>query len=537
MATTKLTRLFPPPNVLSTADVKNHEGFPAFSIPLAERCLRVLTTGTFENTFYVQAETLANEALENFGRMAGEDAELFARMIVYARNEGLLRTVPITALVVLSKANIYLAQEIFPQVIRTPNDLRDFVALVHGKGIREGMGRGVKRAVNDWLANLSEYHAIKYGSDGNAFSLRDIMRLSRPIPWNKRLKALFQYLVKGWEDGLGEQLPQVAAFQALKGTRDPAIQRERVRAGRLPYEVVVGAVKPDVALWRELMGQMPIFALLRHLNTLARVGVFQEAASVAHVVARFTDAEHVQRSKILPFRWHTAHGMLLPEVPRAIAEAVEQALELSVANMPRLAGRVCIAPDVSSSMRNVLSERGKTRLVEIAAIFAASALKQSQEALVLPFNTNVLDCRVSARDTLMTTASRLAGLCAGGTALGAPVAWMTARKERVDTFIGITDNEDWCYAGPGPKGFANLWREYRHAVNPAAKAYLLTISPYATKVSPPGDPGIHYIYGWSDAVLPYIQRVESGLGLQIEEIRRTPLTRQEKSPVGENEEE
>jgi 60 kDa SS-A/Ro ribonucleoprotein len=523
---------------------RNYEGFPTFTRSIEEQALQILTTGVFENTFYVDANTLSQEALAVIGRMAAKDPELLAKMIVFARNEGLLRTLPITALAVLSYTDSTLFARAFPIVIRTPNDLKDFVILVRRGGMRAGLGRAVKRAVNTWLNGLTEYHAIKYGSRSGDVSLRDVLRITHPKPKDGRTDALFHYLVHGLtpenDARVREELPQVGAMERLKGATDPAERRRLIAEGRLPYETVIGATTPDTALWAELMRQMPYMALLRHLNTLARAGVLADPEAVEYVVERLTNREAVASSMVLPFRFYIAHQSLDAEAPRAIREALEEALELSFANMPHLPGVTCIAPDVSGSMSGgFVSGKGQARFIDIAAIFAAACLKQSNEAIVLPFEDRVIDVRLSARDTLMTTADRLAKIGGGGTAVGAPISHLLAKRIRVDTFVGITDNEDWCYGWDGTTlaqfqrapvergdeyGFLNAWRKYKAKVNPNAKAFLVTLAPYRDSVAPQNEPDVWFIYGWSDAVLPFIARTLQGAGTQMDAVRAISLT-------------
>jgi 60 kDa SS-A/Ro ribonucleoprotein len=272
-------------------------------------------------------------------------------------------------------------------------------------------------------------------------------------------------------------------------------------------------------------------ALLRHLNTLARAGVLADGEAVEYVVERLTNREAVAKSMVLPFRFFLAHQTLEASVPRAIREALEEALELSFANMPQLPGATCIAPDVSGSMScGFVSGRGQARFIDIAAIFAAACLKRSPDAIVLPFEHRVIDVRLTARDSLMTTADRLAKIGGGGTAVGAPVSRLLGKRIRVDTFVGITDNEDWCYGWDSQTytrsdeyGFLNAWRKYKAKVNPNAKAFLVSLAPYRHSVAPQNEPDVWFIYGWSDAVLPFIARTLQGAGTQMDAVRAISL--------------
>jgi 60 kDa SS-A/Ro ribonucleoprotein len=509
-------------NTIPKPDGLNHAGGPSYTRSLEEQCLQVMMTGVWQNTYYADQQTLVQEALTVFQQMALKDSVLFAKMIVFARNKGFIRTAPITALVVLSTADVTSFCQAFPLVIRTPNDLKDFVTVVRSRQLRQGMGRAVKRTIGDWLNNLSEYHTIKYGSKGSDWSLRDILRLVRPVPKSQRSSVMFNYL----RDGLTTEnavnvktlLPQVATVELLKDTTDQTEQLALITQGRLPYEVVVGAIKPTVEIWTALMEQMPIFALLRHLNTLNKAGVFADRKAVQYVVGRLTDQKVIQNSKILPFRFFTAHNSLDDSVPRAISEALETALEISFENMPMLEGRVCVGPDTSGSMSSLVSAQGKTRFIDIAAIFTAAMLRKTDDALILPFDTRIHPCKLSSRDTLMTTARSLAAYGGGGTNVGAPLEFLLEKKIPVDVFIGITDCESW-----HGRGFMPAWRDYKKKVNPNAKAFLLTIAPYRHAVAPESEGDVYFIYGWSENVLPFIAQTLSGGAEQLDVVRALNL--------------
>jgi 60 kDa SS-A/Ro ribonucleoprotein len=165
--TTKINKLFGA-SAYDSATQRNYEGAPTFNRSPEESLVRVLTTGTFEPTYYASDVTLADEALSLFRGFAENDPHFLAQAILYARNEGLMRLAPITALVLLSASPNPDAKEmfhrIFPQVIQTPGDMQDFVSLCRGGKLRV-MGNAITHAVGRWLSSMSEYHAIKYGAE------------------------------------------------------------------------------------------------------------------------------------------------------------------------------------------------------------------------------------------------------------------------------------------------------------------------------------------------------------------------------------
>ncbi|MBN1122124.1 MAG: TROVE domain-containing protein [Anaerolineae bacterium] len=450
-------------NPYARANGLNPEGFPSFTRSLEEAYIQVLLTNTLTGTFYATESQLLDESLKLHAEIALTDPAFMARAIVYARRQGLMRLQPVVGLAYLAKADLALFHRVFPEVILTPGDLTSFVEIVRGGVVPGGMGRSIKKAINGWINGLSEYHAIKYGTGGQGYSLRDVLRLTHPKPPTETQDAIFHWLAdrETWLEAEGKHAltPQIDAFERLKqagGNGDQVEARQLIEEGRLPYEVVTGVIGLDFETWRALMQQMPYFALLRHLNTLQRAGVLKHIDSAKYVAGRLNNADALRKARVLPFRLYMAYRMFDPRnrAERKVADALVEALEASFANMPELGGEVAIAPDVSGSMSGgIAGQRGKTRYIDIAGIFTAALLKASGGAIILPFETDVVKIKLSAHDSAMTTADRLAKIGGGGTAVSAPVSYLLDKRIRVDTFIGITDNIEWARDQSGRHGF------------------------------------------------------------------------------------
>jgi 60 kDa SS-A/Ro ribonucleoprotein len=520
--------------------VTNHEGAPAYLRSLREQTVQVLATGTFGDTFYASGKDLAAEAMEVLLRARTECPEFLARALVWAREKGFMRTLPVTGLAILSGgrgATKALFETAFPRVIRTPDDLRAFTALCVAGTIpgRKGLGGVAVAAVRKQMNTLGEYHAVKYGSAASReITLRDVLRLSHPHPTDAALSERFGWLVGGVRR-LGQDPalnPRIRAFEALKRATTEDAQIAFIREGGLPYEAVVPALRAMTPrIWAELLRQAPYMNLLRNLVTFTRHGVFQEEANVKYAVGRLTDQRAVEGSKVFPFRFLNAWKRYVATngFDSRIADALREALERSFVNLPSFGDRtVAIGTDVSGSMTTEpVSAKNPSHCIEIAGVFTGAILRRVQgRAIPLPFDTEVYpDCGLSARDEILTTADKIAGFGGGGTAIGSPIEHLLRRKTKVDCFIGITDNVDWAHGDrySCSEGFLGLWRRYRSEVSPGARAYLVTIAPYREVVAPSGEKGVRFIYGWSDAVLKFIaQDLNSGAS-QVSEIESMNL--------------
>ncbi|MEK7649206.1 MAG: TROVE domain-containing protein, partial [Patescibacteria group bacterium] len=381
-------------------------------------------------------------------------------------------------------------------------------------------------------------------------TLRDILRLLRPTPTSPAQSELFRYIVKG-ELGDDPSLnPKLHTYEQLKKSTNEQEIIELIRKGRLPFEVVIPAVKEMTpAIWTELLYQAPYQNLLRNLATFTRHGVFADEKNVSYAVERLTNPEAIEHAKILPFRFFNAWKKYTEseQADSRIADALREALERSFVNMPELgSGTIALGIDVSGSMKQpIAGQKGSMVYCDIAGIFTGALLKRIKDrAITLPFEGKVVSADgISGRDDIMVTAEKVTEMSNGGsTAVGAPIEHLLKNKIVVDTFIGITDDQDWAH-GQGYEcsgSFINLWREYKKNVNPNAKAFLVTIAPYRDTSVPKGEKDVYFIYGWNANALKFIASTLNGGNNQVEAIKTMSLekiTNTSASPEDADEEE
>jgi 60 kDa SS-A/Ro ribonucleoprotein len=533
---TKIEQLFAP-GAYDNAPATNYEGAPTFLRSDEESLARVLTTGMLEPTFYASAQELAGETLALFASFAEKDPRYLAQAILYARNEGLMRLAPLTALVALSAAPNEDAKEmfrlVFPRVVRTPGDLQDIISLCRAKKIR-GMGKVVQRAAGRWLAAMSEYHAIKYGAESQAMSLRDIYRLTRP-KLTGRPNDIARYLVKG---EVVDGLTQIAGYEAFKAAAKayrgtPTLDGEKqllalIAEHRLPWEVVSSQVSGSKAVWKAMLYQMPYMALLRNLNNMLKYEVTHENEALGYITRTLADPKRVAASKQFPFRFISALKVIEKSDGKGvekIKEALETALELSFANMPELGDRVLIANDISGSMASRPSPKSDMTMAEIAGVFAAAAFKKAAKGEIVSFDTAAHPRAINQGQSLAQIA-KVVSAWGGGTSLSAPLEYAFGGKGKArhyDVAIFITDSESWVDHLTRNRGALDLIREYRKRVNPGLLVFFMQLMPYKHAVVPPDEPGCYYLYGWDSAVMGFIAQMARGGASQIEAIRAISL--------------
>jgi 60 kDa SS-A/Ro ribonucleoprotein len=245
-----------------------------------------------------------------------------------------------------------------------------------------------------------------------------------------------------------------------------------------------------------------------NLNTFARQGVFAVDGLPQLLADRLRNAEAIAQARAFPYQLLAAYKSATADVPLAVRNALQDAMEIALSNVPTLAGKVVVCPDVSGSMASPVTGRragGTTaiRCIDVAALYAAAVLRKNADATVLPFEADVVSVQLNARDTVLTNAERLAAIGGGGTNCSAPLARLNAQKAKADLVIFISDNESWVDSSRrGATATLREWELFR-VRNPNAKLACVDLQPYAsTQASERED--ILNIGGFSDEVFKII---------------------------------
>ena len=193
-----------------------------------------------------------------------------------------------------------------------------------------------------------------------------------------------------------------------------------------------------------------------NLNTFARHGVFKQKGMTARIADRLRHPEAIAKARVFPYQLMVAYAMAdaNADIPKYICEALQDAMEVAIANVPSVDGKVYVCPDVSGSMPSPVTglRKGATtavRCIDVAALVAAAVLRKNPRTEVVPFECDVVQMRLNPRDSVMTNASKLAAVGGGGTNCSAPLALLNRRKATGDLVIFVSDYESWVDAGRG----------------------------------------------------------------------------------------
>nr|WP_236691972.1 TROVE domain-containing protein [Amantichitinum ursilacus] len=507
-----LTASLPQTNTL------NRSNAAAYAYKPEHKLAQLVMTGCLNQTFYAQAELQLADVLT---LCAGLDARFIAQAAIYGRQRGHMKDMPALLLAVLSRKDAALFAQVFDQVIDNGKMLRNFVQIMRsGATGRKSLGSRPKKAVQAWLNRATEAQLLS-ASIGSAPSLADVIKMVHPKPQEAWREAFFAWV-------LGQSCNRAAlpplTQQLLAFRADTALEMPNV-----PFQLLTSSAL-NSAQWGRLAERMGWQALRMNLNTLARQGVFVQPGMIDMVAARLADPELVAAARVYPYQLLAAWRMTGGEIPAQIKNALQDALEIALRNVPALQGHVVVCPDVSGSMSSPVTgwRPGATtavRCIDVAALMAAAVLRQCPQARVLPFETKVVQVRLNARDSVLTNAEKLAAIGGGGTRCSAPLAQLVKEKAVVDTVILVSDNESWIDARRhGATETLQQWQQIKHR-NPQARLICIDMQPYGTTQAQES-PDILNVGGFGDAVFDVVAQFAAGsfgAGHWVNAIKRTRL--------------
>lgn len=488
------------------ANTFNEAGGTAYKLTPKHALAQYSATGCFSNTFYAEAGAQLDKVLA----LARElDAEFVARTAVYAREKGFMKDMPALLVAVLSTKDKELFERVFPRVIDNGKMLRNFVQIMRsGAAGRKSLGSLPKRMVRDWFETRKAETIFKQ-SIGASPSFADVLKMVHPKPKDAEKEALYGYLIGRRIDA--DRLPEIVkSFERFKAG-------ETMEVPDVPFQMLT-ALPISSKEWTEIARAGGWQMTRMNLNTFQRHGVFESAEIVGIIANRLRDREAIKRANVFPYQLLTAFTAASANrgMPRAITDALQDAMEIATENVPEINGKVFVFPDISGSMQSPVTgyRKGATsavRCLDVASLVAAAILRKNPTAEVIPFSDNVVEARLNPRDSVMTNANKLAGLPSGGTNCSAPLRRLNQCKSNADLLIYVSDNESWMDSNRSwNSGTETMkqWNEFK-THNPQAKLVCIDIQPYAhTQAGERAD--ILNVGGFSDQVFTLLAEFASG---------------------------
>jgi hypothetical protein len=394
------------------------------------------------------------------------DPVFVAKAALYARNAFGMRSVSHLVAGELAKRvkGAPWTKHFYAKVARRPDDVMEtlgYYLATYGRPIPNSLKKGLGTA----LAHFDEYQLAKYRLEHGEFKLVDAVNLVRP-----RATLALGKLMRG-------ELAPAGTWETKLTQAGEESSLERVAEAK-------------AEAWAELVQERKLgyLALLRNVRN-----ILTHAPEVADELARqLAEEKSVRRSLVFPFQFLSAVEVLKQGNLRGagrVMEALNDAIDHSLANIPKFEGRTLIALDSSGSMV------GQPQA--IGSLFAAALVKTIDADLML-FSDDARYVSLNRRDTTLTLAKSIPFI-SGGTNFNA----IFQRASRgYDRIIILSDMQGWMGGGAPVEAFAAYQKRY----DVAPCVYSFDLKGYGTLQFPQA--GVYCLAGWSDRVFEIMQKLD-----------------------------
>lgn len=518
------------------ANTTNKAGGKAYKFTdkhaLAQYCL----TGTFNGTFYSNAQTQLDEVIKLSAKVS---PEYIASLAVYAREHGHMKDTPAFLLAVLANRDIELFKRSFNQVVDNGKMLRNFVQIIRsGATGRKSFGTAIKKTLQNWLNARTDYQ-IFHDSVGNTPSLSDVIKMVRPKPANKKREVLYAYVTdklsfkksaktiictKSVPAGRGKfkdvrvktaDIPDcIKSYEKYKLTGTGEVPK-------VPFQLLT-ALNLGTKEWSAIADNAKWQMTRMNLNTFQRHGVFDNKKMVNSIATRLADRENVLGAKAFPYQLFTSYKYADASVPHKVRDSLQDAMEHAIENVPEIDGEVTVCVDVSGSMGcavtgNRPGATSKMTYVDVAGLITSAIMRKNPSAKVIAFNHSAQAVHLNSRDSVMTNAQKIANLLSGGTDCSAPIQMLNQTGDKSDLIVMVSDNESWHglsggryrgYWGNSGTDMMAEWTKFKKR-NPNAKLVNIDIEPNGNSQTKSSDDVLN-IAGFSDICFSIINAFARG---------------------------
>jgi len=410
------------------------------------------------------------------------DKQFVAKSALYARTVFGMRSITHAVAGELAKQvkDQAWTKKFYTKVISRPDDITETLAYYlknYGKPLPNALKRGLAGA----LEGFNDYQLAKYKGEGKTLSMIDAVNLVHPRATD-------------------------ALTKLMKGTLEPAETWETKLTVIGQSDGTEGektALKKEA--WEQLIKEKKLgyFALVRNLRNILE----QSPKILPEALAMLCDQKLIKKSMVLPFRYTTAIDQIseLNGVGvRKVLVALNKALDLSTANVPKFTGDTLVVLDRSGSME------GKT--LKIGALFATILVKANNADLMV-FSDDARYKTINPSDSTGSIAKSLSRTD-GGTNFHA--IFQTANRA-YDRIIILSDMQGWMGYDSPVKDF----NDYCQRCGARPKIYSWDLAGYGSLQFP--EPSVTCLAGFSEKAFDLIKLLEKDRTALLDEIQKIDL--------------
>ena len=245
----------------------------------------------------------------------------------------------------------------------------------------------------------------------------------------------------------------LAASEVALACRDEQVLAQLIQEHHLVREHCPTELLNSVLVWQTLLSAMPLTALIRNLNKMTAIGLFEQDKAVQLVMQKLGNEEALHRARIHPFnvllalRTYTSgegeKGSLKWLPNPAITEALEAAFYKSFKFVVPTGKRLMLCLDVSGSMGckqmgSVLSSQ------EACSALVMAFMHTEPNCCVMAFHDKLVPLALTKEMSLSQVLEYTRDMPFGATDCSLPMTLASAMGTPVDAFVVFTDCETNC---------------------------------------------------------------------------------------------
>lgn len=382
----------------------NKAGGEAYKQDSKLELVSLLLTSFVSDKFYEKA----SDQLERLSGLVAsiKDKKFVAKAAIFARNEYGMRSIThaLAGELVKEVKGQDWTKNAIAKIVYRADDMLEMMAYYgtkYGKPFPNSLKKGLAIA----LQKFDGYQLAKYRGENSNVKMVDLFNLVHPKPTEKNVE-LFKQLMAG-------ELKNTETWEAKLS-----------ETGKADTEEAKAEAKKEA--WGGLIasGKLGYFALLKNLRNIETDAPEALPAALKMLV----DPKLIKKSLVLPFRFDTARKEVKQ---RATLEALSEAIDISMSNVPKFDGNTLIVLDGSGSMS------GKP--MEIGSLFAAVLYKANPGADYMVFGDKAQYKLLNSKDSILSLASAMQQNM-GGTDFN--TIFRTANK-KYDRIVILSDMQGW----------------------------------------------------------------------------------------------
>lgn len=449
----------------------------------------LLLTSFVKDQFYRDSESTLKDLKSLLSEI--QDKEFIAKAAIFARDKFGMRSITHALAGELTSeiSGAEWAKNFYSKVVIRPDDMTEILSYYISNKTNKSNPKFpncIKKGFAKAFEKFDNYQLAKYKNENKEVKLVDVVNIVHPVP-NSKNKTALEQLIKG-------ELKNTQTWESKLSQTGQVAENEQ-ELSKLKSEA-----------WYELISSKKIgyFALLRNLRNI----INQSPESIDLACELLTDEKLIKSSRVLPFRYSTAYSEIfsMPQSidSRKILLSLNEALEISVSNVPKFGGETLVVMDVSGSMQGKASE--------IASLFGA-ILAKANLCDVMTFSTNARYKDYNPTDSVMSIRESFK-YSGGGTNFKAIFQMANKKYDRV---IILSDMQGWVgYTAPVTE-FANYKKKYD--ANPFV--YSWDLAGLGTLQFPENN--VFALAGFSEKVFQIMSLLEEDKQALINEIKSVEL--------------